>query len=212
MTVSPRRAGASGSAGAANPIGTANLTGASHPARAWESTGASDSIGAPDSIGASDPYSTADSTGTLQLAAVTHAAAMASIHRLAFPPAEIWGADAIALQLALPGVFGWIDPHGGLVLARVAADEAEVLTLAVIPEARRQGIGARLLNAVLRLAEARGARAAFLEVSIGNTAAIALYARAGFTPVGRRARYYADGTDALVLRRALRRPAATAAS
>ena len=46
----------------------------------------------------------------------------------------------------------------------------------------------------------RGARAAFLEVSIGNKAARALYERAGFAPAGRRPRYYADGTDALVLR------------
>jgi ribosomal-protein-alanine N-acetyltransferase len=83
-----------------------------------------------------------------------------------------------------------------------------VLTLAVIPSARRQGIGARLLDAATRHAASHGALTAFLEVSIYNTAALALYARAGFTPIGRRARYYADNTDALVLRRSLSRPAA----
>jgi ribosomal-protein-alanine N-acetyltransferase len=128
---------------------------------------------------------------------------MAAVHRMAFPPREAWGTDAIAIQLALPGGFGWLDPRGGMILARVAADEVEVLTVAVVPEARRQGIGARLLDAVMTVAVARGARAAFLEVSVGNTAARALYEQAGFTPVGRRPRYYADGTDALVLRRAL---------
>jgi len=142
-------------------------------------------------------------TGALEPAGVAHAAAMAAIHRLAFPPGETWGTDAIALQLALPGVFGWLDKRGGMILARIAADEAEVLTLAVVPEARRRGVGTRLLDTAMRLAGARGARTAFLEVSVGNTAAIALYARAGFTPVGRRPRYYADGTDALVLRRTL---------
>ncbi len=142
-------------------------------------------------------------TGALEPAGLAHAAAISAIHRLAFPPNEAWGTDAIALQLALPGVFGWLDSRGGMILARAAANEVEVLTLAVVPEARLQGVGTRLLAAAMALAGSRGARTAFLEVSDGNTAARALYERAGFTPVGRRPRYYADGTDALVLRRAL---------
>jgi ribosomal-protein-alanine N-acetyltransferase len=139
----------------------------------------------------------------IAFAGIAHAAAMAAIHRRAFPPREAWGPDAIGIQLALPGGFGWLDPCGGMILARVAADEVEVLTLAVVPEARRRGVGARLLDAAMTVAFARGARTAFLEVSVGNSAARALYKRAGFTPAGRRPRYYADGTDALVLRRAL---------
>jgi [ribosomal protein S18]-alanine N-acetyltransferase len=131
---------------------------------------------------------------------VAHAAAMAAIHRLAFPPNAAWGADAFALQLVLPGVFGWVDQRGGMILTRIAADEMEVLTLAVAPETRRQGIGARLLGAAMAQACRQGARIAFLEVSVGNIAARALYDRAGFSPAGRRPRYYADGTDALVLR------------
>jgi [ribosomal protein S18]-alanine N-acetyltransferase len=146
---------------------------------------------------------TDEATGTLEPAGVAHAATMAAIHRAAFPPNEAWGSDAIALQLALPGVFGWLDQRGGMILARVAADEAEVLTLAVAPEARRQGIGTTLLETALRLARVRGARTAFLEVSDANTPARSLYKRAGFTLAGRRPRYYADGTDALVLRRTL---------
>jgi ribosomal-protein-alanine N-acetyltransferase len=146
----------------------------------------------------------------LVLAGMAHAGAMAAIHRTAFPPREAWGIDAIAIQLALPGGLGWLDPHGGMILARVAADEVEVLTLAVSPPARRQGIGARLLETAMTVARANGARVAFLEVSVGNTAARALYERAGFTPAGRRPRYHADGTDALVLRRVLSRPDATA--
>jgi ribosomal-protein-alanine N-acetyltransferase len=138
---------------------------------------------------------------------VAHAAAMAAIHRMAFPLNETWGNEAIARQLALPGVFGWLDPHGGMILTRVAADEVEVLTLAVIPKVRRQGVGLRLLEASLAHAAARGARTAFLEVAISNVAARGLYARAGFEGAGLRRRYYADGTDALVLRRALMPPA-----
>ncbi len=149
----------------------------------------------------------ADMTGrtsvALEAAGVAHAVAMAAIHGAAFPPNEAWGADAFALQLALAGVFGWVDRRGGIILARVAADEVEVLTLAVAPEARRLGVGTRLLEAAMSLAAARGACTAFLEVSDANGAARALYRRAGFTPTGRRPRYYADGTDALVLQRAV---------
>jgi len=147
--------------------------------------------------------------GRLVRAGIAHAGAMAAIHRTAFPPREAWGIDAISIQLALPGGLGWLDPNGGMILARVAADEVEVLTLAVSPPAQRQGIGARLLETAMIVARANGARIAFLEVSVGNTAARALYERAGFTPAGRRPRYYADGTDALVLRRVLSRPDAT---
>jgi len=73
------------------------------------------------------------------LATVAHATALAAIHAVGFPPREAWGEDAIGLQLALPGAFGLIDDRGGMLLGRVAADEAEVLTLAVAPAVRRNG-------------------------------------------------------------------------
>ena len=138
-----------------------------------------------------------------QLATVAHTHALAAIHAAAFEPREAWGPDAISLQLAMPGVFGLLDPRGGMLLARVAADEAEVLTLAVEPSQRRRGIATALLGAALAEARMRGARAMLLEVSVRNAAARALYARAGFAEAGRRARYYADGSDALILRAAL---------
>jgi len=129
-----------------------------------------------------------------------NAAALAALHALAFPPAEAWGTDAMGLMLAMPGAFGLWEPAGGLVLVRAAAGEAEILTIAVVPAARRRGLGAALLAAALQGAVLRGAAEMFLEVAEGNAAALALYAAAGFTEVGRRHRYYADGEDALVLR------------
>jgi ribosomal-protein-alanine N-acetyltransferase len=140
---------------------------------------------------------------TIQFATLAHAAALAAIHAAAFPAGEAWGADAIALQVALPGAFGLIDERGGMLLARVAADEAEVLTLAVLPMARRQGIASALLHAALAEVKVRGGGAAFLEVATVNSAARALYARFGFVEVGRRRRYYADSSDAIVLRLSL---------
>ena len=129
-----------------------------------------------------------------------HAAALAAIHAAAFPPREAWGEDAIALQLALPGAFGLVDERGGMLLGRVAADEAEVLTLAVAPSVRRQGLATALLRAARAQVSACGGHAMFLEVAAGNAAALALYRREGFVEVGRRRRYYADASDALVLR------------
>ena len=135
---------------------------------------------------------------------------MAAVHAAAMPPAEAWDEAAIATQLAAPGTFGLLDPAGGMLLARVAADEAEVLALAVAPSAARQGRGAALLAAAESQAAASGARIMYLEVAEANTAARALYARAGYAPLGRRAAYYRDGDDALVLRKPLS-PAATTA-
>ena len=125
---------------------------------------------------------------------------MAAIHATAFSPPDVWGRDAFNLQLGFPGVFGLLHPSGGMILMRIAADEAEVLTLAVTPEARRGGIAASLLAEATTIAAAMGAKSIFLEVSVTNIAASALYSRAGFTEAGRRPHYYSDNTDALVMR------------
>ncbi|CAH2600863.1 Ribosomal-protein-S18p-alanine acetyltransferase [Rhodovastum atsumiense] len=128
---------------------------------------------------------------------------MAAIHAGCFPPGECWSATAIADQLVLPGTFGLIDPGGGMVLARVAADEAEILTLAMLPSSRRQGRARRLLQAAEDQAGSAGAGVMFLEVSERNIAARALYAAAGYLQAGRRPRYYPGGIDALLLRKQL---------
>ena len=151
---------------------------------------------------------------TLLGTSVADAPALAALHAAAFPPAEAWGADAMALMLEMPGAYGLWQPGtglgqpgtglgAGLVLARAVAGEAEILTLAVVPGARRRGLGAALLAAALQGAVLRGAVVVFLEVAAGNATALALYRAAGFAGVGRRVRYYADGDDALVLRRDL---------
>jgi ribosomal-protein-alanine N-acetyltransferase len=134
-----------------------------------------------------------------QLATPAHARALAVIHATAFPSREAWGEDAIGLQLALPGSFGLIDQRGGMLLGRVMADEAEILTLAVALAVRRRGIATALLRAARAEIVARGGATVFLEVSVDNPAAQALYRRFGFFEVGRRQSYYADSSDALVL-------------
>lgn len=145
------------------------------------------------------------------VAALEHAAAMAAIHASAFPASEAWSAAAIAAQLALPGTAGLLAMEGGMALLRVAGDEAEILTLAVHPQARRRGLGRGLLAAAMTLAAGAGATAMLLEAAEDNAAAAALYAGAGFVPVGRRPRYYPTGEAALVLRAALK-PSGSAGS
>jgi ribosomal-protein-alanine N-acetyltransferase len=135
----------------------------------------------------------------IQRAGAAHPFALAAIHEAAFPPGQAWSVTMFAAQLGLPGVTGFLDEAGGMVLIRVAADEAEILTLCVAPAARRMGLGARLLDAALSAARDAGAAKLFLEVSARNAAARALYAKAGFTQLGRRRRYYADGADALIM-------------
>jgi len=135
--------------------------------------------------------------------------ALAEVHAAAFdepwPAADIsrFAADRGGFALAVEDEIGAV---AGFILCRMMAGEAEVLTLAVRPAARRQGIARALLTAAMSLAEA-SATAMFLEVAADNPGAVALYEQAGFERVGRRAGYYgraeAPSVDALVMRRAL---------
>ncbi len=143
-----------------------------------------------------------------------HAALLAALHERSFTPEQRWDRAAMAALLDMPGCFACLheaaDPWHpgrttprGMAMLRVTADEAELLTVAVLPAARGAGVGAALLGAAIAEAARRGAGRMFLEVAEGNAAARALYDRHGFAPVGRRRNYYPDGSHALVLSRAL---------
>ena len=123
-------------------------------------------------------------------------APLAALHAASFP--DPWDSAAIAALLATPGTFAF-HAHDGFVLARVAAEEGEILTLAVLPAARGKGLGRALLQAAIAHARARGAQSMFLEVGVENPSALALYAGLGFARVGLR-KAYLYGKDALVLR------------
>jgi ribosomal-protein-alanine N-acetyltransferase len=146
----------------------------------------------------------------LLTAGAAHAAAMAAVAAAAGTEGAAWDAEAIGALLAQPGCFGLLDAEGGMLLARIAADEAEILILGVAPAVRRQGRARRLLAAAAAAAAAAGARTLYLEVAAGNAPARALYAACGYRRVGLRRRYYANGDDALLLAKPLT-PAATTA-
>ena len=125
---------------------------------------------------------------------------LARIHASCF--AKAWDEDALDGMLKSPGIIGLIS-SGGFALARVAADEAEILTIAVEPASRRRGLGRALIIEAASRAHAQGAGAIFLEVGLANQAARALYERLGFANVGTRKSYYEGGEDALILKRDL---------
>lgn len=89
----------------------------------------------------------------------------------------------------------------GYLVVHLVTDELEVLSIAVEPGWRRRGIARALLGAALDDARASGTRVAHLEVRAASAPARALYASFGFADSGRRFRYYADGEDAIRMRR-----------
>lgn len=144
---------------------------------------------------------------TIVRATVLYAPVLAALRRASFKSA--WNDDTFAQMLTQPGVAAWIwEDEGprGFILVRAAADEAEIITIAVEPAHRRSGIGAALLEmAVAELQQAK-IQTLFLEVAANNEAARALYTRAGFLECGHRPGYYQDHdvrTDAVIMKRAL---------
>jgi len=132
-------------------------------------------------------------------------ARMAEIARACWPDgADRWTPAMIETLLASDNAFAVCRPDG-FALLRVSGEEAELLSLDVLPEARRRGLGSEILREALHEAQARGACEVYLEVDTENAAALALYDRAGFVTRGTRKRYYRkpDGTwgDALVMAR-----------
>lgn len=142
------------------------------------------------------------------------AGAIADLHREDFQ--RPWSDVEFQSLLGQETVFGYAvrevgkPKHGpvGFVLARLAAGEGEILTIAVARRCRRRGLGWLLMDAVLRELHSERAEALFLEVDETNAAAIALYRRLGFREVGKRPAYYehsgGEKTGALVMRRDLR--------
>jgi ribosomal-protein-alanine N-acetyltransferase len=140
------------------------------------------------------------------------AEAAAALHRdCGFQPP--WSARSFVDLLAMPGAQGRLaiaqsgrDPAerapAGLVLWRTAADEAEILTIGVIPAWRRRSIGRALLDETASVLRSAGIARLLLEVAAGNAGAIALYRSAGFEIKGIRRGYYdtpAGAIDAFIM-------------
>jgi ribosomal-protein-alanine N-acetyltransferase len=133
------------------------------------------------------------------------APAIAAIHGASFQRG--WGEDEVQRLLLERNVVTHRITAGGkligFILSRVAAGEAEILSVAISPPWRGRGLSRQLLDLHLRRLAGIGIRSVFLEVGAQNAPACRLYRRAGFREVGRRQGYYEDGATALVLRRDL---------
>lgn len=123
---------------------------------------------------------------------------LACLHGACFVRPRPWSAVEFAGLLDGPHVFLLTRPKAFL-LGRVIADEAELLTLAVAPAARRQGIARALMDEFAATSRARGAARAFLEVAADNAPAQALYRGGGWRDAGRRRAYYAPDLDGVVM-------------
>ncbi len=142
-------------------------------------------------------------TGRLDVAQARQVAALH--HQGGF--ARLWEPGECAALLADPsiltdGVFsGSAAEPSGFVMSRLAADEAEILSIVVARAGRRSGLARSLLAAHLARLSARGVSRLFLEVEEANAAALGLYREFGFAEVGRREGYYpkADGSRAAAL-------------
>jgi len=129
-------------------------------------------------------------------------AELAALHARCFVTPRPWTEAEFAGLLSSPGCLLCTNA-GGFLLGRIAAGEAELLTLAVDPASRRTGQARNLVERFLAGCPIQGAEAAFLEVASDNAPAIALYRATGWSPAGLRRKYYAPGVDAVVMRHAL---------
>jgi ribosomal-protein-alanine N-acetyltransferase len=146
------------------------------------------------------------------LALAEDAPALAATHAQAFD--RPWDEIDFREILTQPGMAAFIAEAGdpaGLAICRIAGGEAEILTIAVTPWARRRGVARALMTAAIGAAQGAGASEVFLEVDIDNLPAIGLYTRLGFIRSGLRRGYYDRGAagraDALVMRLDLTRAA-----
>jgi len=128
---------------------------------------------------------------------------LAALHAACFVTPRPWTAAEFAGLLSSNCAL--LTTSDGFLLARVAGGEAELLTLAVAPTARRSGQGKVLVHRFLAHCIGQAAEAAYLEVASDNSPALALYEGTGWQPAGRRRNYYAPGVDAVVMRHGLGR-------
>ncbi len=134
---------------------------------------------------------------------------LANIHAACFDSHAAWDAKFISGFLEDPQV-QIFEQQSGFLLVRKAADEAEILTLAVHPDSRRLGIATHLLARLESELTKSLIDHVFLEVSAANTDAISLYLKAGFQQVATRPKYYrfpnGKRGDAVVMKRAINLP------
>ncbi len=120
-----------------------------------------------------------------------------------WPFAPHWSKPQLEAELSRPGsIFltaQFLSDIGGYLIGRVFEKEIQILSVSVSPRYPRQGIAASLLEEALASARLKGCARATLEVSERNLPALSLYRKLGFQIVGKRAKFYNDGSSALLM-------------
>ncbi len=136
-----------------------------------------------------------------------NATLLSELHTACFD--DGWSVDAFADMVTATNIVALVAAdrtgrHVGCLVLHRAADEAEIITLGVLPDARRSGVASVLLAAGMTLVEKQGARSLFLEVADDNPGACAFYSSNRFEEIGRRKAYYTrpegNNVDAIVMR------------
>lgn len=131
---------------------------------------------------------------------------LSELHAVALPPG--WSAEALSAYCGQAAriVLKAVDISGllGFAVLQFAADEAEILTIAVRRANQNQGVGSQLMRAAVALFQERSVSHVYLEVEEGNAPALALYEKSGFRIFARRHNYYrkdnGGATTALIMR------------
>lgn len=124
---------------------------------------------------------------------------LANLHQKCFPH-KPWSADDFA-DLKKSGC-EIIASQNGFIVWRAVADEAELITIGVAPDARRTGIGAAMIGIMEGELKKAGVKSVFLEVAENNAPARKLYEQNGYVQIGVRPKYY-DGIDAIMMKKDL---------
>jgi len=126
-----------------------------------------------------------------------------AIEKASYP--RPWRREHFLEELLSPHAFPLVavDSNGrvaGYIFPVLILDEGEIRNVAVLTDARGCGVGKLLVTAVIDECRKRGARFLGLEVRVSNDAALALYRRLGFVENGRRANYYENGEEAILMK------------
>ena len=122
---------------------------------------------------------------------------LATIHQEAF----VSGYSFEQMQASLNAANNYVIKHGdvGFILFQIVADECEIITIAVLPKFQGKGFARAMITEMLGVCSVMRVKKVFLEVSTKNTSAISLYKKFTFSEYNRRSKYYADGSDAILL-------------
>lgn len=130
--------------------------------------------------------------------------------RVCFDPRLAYSPEEMTAMLEQPGALTIVAEStagriAGFVMTRRRREQAQIITLDVLPRWRRRGLGRRLMRYCERKLKGAGVLTVQLETAVSNTAAQALYEALGYTCVRRLRRYYATGEDAWLMRKNLTR-------